>query len=515
MPGLSTADIAYVLSSYIITYRFVPLFMPLMEMLGLHGIDLNKTISDPPTYIPEALGLAVGVALVFSCVGKLISLRSTDFLVGVLAVTAATVLGMCDNLMNIRWRTKIAVSFAIFVLFSTWRTRDRIYVLGRFRVPLVLVWAYTLFFSVFCQNAVNIYAGVNGLEVGQSIIASAFLLAESLKQEFMPVRLPAGRCADGQKDHPVNDPSSDPTDGPAAFPAGEAPSEGRENTSPLVLQSTPQPRRFHFLLTDPISRLSLSSGRFISLVFLSASLALYHYNKYPSKVFVGDVYTFCAGAVYAVCASEMGLLPVAPLYYFMQLINFGLSLPQLLGVIPCPRHRLPTFDPDTGLLSGKPSNWNVINQYLRFVGPRSERRLVYELLGIQAVVSIVILVLPKTWLRCSPSPWDYAATRKAYSLWDRLSRAFAPPDRAPARSTLQQKPQDKFHAPNGKKIVVRGPKKAAPLKGEAHDAPATSSPPSAAGTSNRTPAPTPAKPTAKAVLPAAQRTVAEGSGPAE
>jgi UDP-N-acetylglucosamine--dolichyl-phosphate N-acetylglucosaminephosphotransferase len=45
---------------------------------------------------------------------------------------------------------------------------------------------------------------------------------------------------------------------------------------------------------------------FISLIilipFMFASLALLKWNKYPSKVFVGDTYCYWAGMVFAVCS---------------------------------------------------------------------------------------------------------------------------------------------------------------------------------------------------------------------
>jgi UDP-N-acetylglucosamine--dolichyl-phosphate N-acetylglucosaminephosphotransferase len=38
------------------------------------------------------------------------------------------------------------------------------------------------------------------------------------------------------------------------------------------------------------------------------------------------------------------------LFFAPQVFNFVLSCPQLFGLVPCPRHRVPRFDPATGLL---------------------------------------------------------------------------------------------------------------------------------------------------------------------
>lgn len=39
------------------------------------------------------------------------------------------------------------------------------------------------------------------------------------------------------------------------------------------------------------------------------------------------------------------------LFFIPQVVNFLYSVPQLFHFIPCPRHRLPKFDPATGLVN--------------------------------------------------------------------------------------------------------------------------------------------------------------------
>jgi UDP-N-acetylglucosamine--dolichyl-phosphate N-acetylglucosaminephosphotransferase len=47
-------------------------------------------------------------------------------------------------------------------------------------------------------------------------------------------------------------------------------------------------------------------------------------------------------------------------------LNFLYSVPQLAGVVPCPRHRLPVFDPATGTLRPKTRpDWNLVNAALQ------------------------------------------------------------------------------------------------------------------------------------------------------
>lgn len=60
------------------------------------------------------------------------------------------------------------------------------------------------------------------------------------------------------------------------------------------------------------------------------------------------------------------------LFFIPQVINFLYSVPQLFHFIPCPRHRLPKFDPETGLLnysktSFRENELNSIGKLLLFI----------------------------------------------------------------------------------------------------------------------------------------------------
>ena len=103
------------------------------------------------------------------------------------------------------------------------------------------------------------------------------------------------------------------------------------------------------------------------------------------------------------------------LFFLPQLLNFLLSLPQLFGLVPCPRHRLPKWlppwllrrriNPETGLL--QPSvissdetspyfnriNHTLINVFLYLFGPMSEKNLTRWLLGLQVVCSVFAMVI--------------------------------------------------------------------------------------------------------------------------
>ncbi|KAG5555790.1 hypothetical protein RHGRI_006436 [Rhododendron griersonianum] len=188
---------------------------------------------------------------------------------------------------------------------------------------LDLGWIYKLYMwllAIFCTNSINIHAGLNGLEVGQTVVISSAILVHNVIQIGV---------------------SSDP--------------------------EYKQAHAFSIYLVQPL---------------FATSLALLSYNWYPSSVFVGDTYTYFAGMTMAV-AGILGHFSETLLIFFLpQVLNFLLSLPQLSGYIPCPRHRLPRFDPQTGLLTGT-NDGTLVNLFLRQFGRMSEKSLCILLLVFQ------------------------------------------------------------------------------------------------------------------------------------
>jgi UDP-N-acetylglucosamine--dolichyl-phosphate N-acetylglucosaminephosphotransferase len=118
------------------------------------------------------------------------------------------------------------------------------------------------------------------------------------------------------------------------------------------------------------------------------------------------------------------------LFFIPQILNFIYSAPQLFHFIPCPRHRLPKFNPETGLLNysktslreqdlnilGKiifflfknlrlirwekskdgvieANNFTLINFFILFTGPIHERKLNELLLLFQIFCSIVAFTI--------------------------------------------------------------------------------------------------------------------------
>ena len=245
-------------------------------------------------------------------------------------------LGFIDDVLDLKWRYKLIIPlFAAIPLAVTYADSTNI------RVPLIfasilggiidlgkLYYLYLILLTVFTSNSINIYAGINGLEVGQSIVICLSCIFWNI---------------------------------------------------------------YGIVLNENVDGNTFSISLLIPFVF--ASLALFKYNKYPSRCFVGDTYCYFAGMVFAT-ASIIGKYPLMVLLFFVpQLLNFLFSLPQLLGFLPITRHRLPRFNEETGMLEGQVQHKNLINITLRLIGPRTEYDLVNILLIFQLVASFLMVLL--------------------------------------------------------------------------------------------------------------------------
>jgi UDP-N-acetylglucosamine--dolichyl-phosphate N-acetylglucosaminephosphotransferase len=121
----------------------------------------------------------------------------------------------------------------------------------------------------------------------------------------------------------------------------------------------------------------------IMIPFLFCSLALLKHNRFPSKVFVGDTFCYCAGMTFAVVGILGHFSKTMMLFFIPQLINFILSIPQLIGIVHCPRHRLPAFNHSTYKLECVHNHYTLINAWLRVFGHTNEAQLCNVLLLFQ------------------------------------------------------------------------------------------------------------------------------------
>lgn len=327
--------------AYWATTRLIPIVKEFTLKADLFGKDINKKGTEAgEKKIPESLGIVPGTIFILVNMIALaytrVYLPKESFIEHLSALTSITFcifLGFSDDVLDLRWRYKVilpTIASIPLLLAYTGPTTILVPVPLRFLFGSLIdlgfiYYIYMGMLAVFCTNAINIYAGINGLEVGQSLIIGCFIATHNAIEVYTT----------GSREH-----------------------------------------FFSFMIMIP---------------FIFCSLGLLKFNKYPSQVFVGDTYCYFAGMTFAVCGILAHFSKALLLFFIPQLINFTLSIPQLIGIIPCPRHRLPKYNTETGRVEGKPENWNLLNVYLRLVGPQTEKETTNQLLLFQIVCNLTAL----------------------------------------------------------------------------------------------------------------------------
>ncbi|XP_041988373.1 UDP-N-acetylglucosamine--dolichyl-phosphate N-acetylglucosaminephosphotransferase [Aricia agestis] len=371
--------------AYVGTIRLIPQLGDLFIKAGLYGVDLCKVSKEK---IPEALGVVSGcVFLVVSFLfipivfGYNLMDRETfphsefaELLAALLSICCMLLLGFADDVLDLRWRYKLLLptvaSLPLLVVYYVNFNSTT------FIVPLPLrqffgvsvnigplYYIYMGMLAVFCTNAINILAGINGLEVGQSVVIAISIVI------FNVIEL----RGDQFKAH--------------------------------------------------------CFSLYIMLPYIATTLALLQYNWYPSKVFVGDTFCYVSGMTFAVVGILSHFSKTVLLFFLPQIINFLYSVPQLFHIIPCPRHRLPKYSPETNLLQASKTviskkdlnflnsiilkilsvlhliekhedsqnivinNMTLINLFLIKLGPMSEVCLTSSLLIFQVFCSCIAFII--------------------------------------------------------------------------------------------------------------------------
>uniref|UniRef100_A0A5B7ARV2 UDP-N-acetylglucosamine--dolichyl-phosphate N-acetylglucosaminephosphotransferase n=1 Tax=Davidia involucrata TaxID=16924 RepID=A0A5B7ARV2_DAVIN len=325
-------------AGFFATLTMIPVASKYVLRRNLFGYDINKKGTPQGSIkVPESLGIVIGIVfLVLTILFQYSNFTSdSNWLVEYNAALASIcfmiLLGFVDDVLDVPWRVKLLLpSIAALPLLMAYAGHTTI-IIPKPLIPYVglevldIGWIYKLYMgllAVFCTNSINIHAGINGLEVGQTVVIASAILIHNVMQIGA---------------------STDP--------------------------EYKQAHAFSIYLVQPL---------------LATSLALLSYNWYPSSVFVGDTYTYFAGMTMAVVGILGHFSETLLIFFVPQVLNFLLSLPQLSGYIPCPRHRLPRFDPQTGLLTGT-NDGTLVNLFLRQFGRMSEKSLCILLLVFQAL----------------------------------------------------------------------------------------------------------------------------------
>lgn len=360
---------------YISTYKLIPKISNYTLRKGICGKDLGKRGTEiADKLVPEALGIVPGSIFLICLILNLVWFATSnptkllDCTSALLSICFMLFLGFTDDVLDWPWRYKLllpsiatlpllccyngSTSIIIPIQLRSFLMNDeehRITLLGKVLDYIVTIdenahgaivnlgTLYLLYMgclAVFTTNAINIYAGINGLEVGQSYIISCFILLHN---------------------------SIEILHGPA---------EKLQNHLFSIM---------------------------IIICFVGCTLGLLRHNWYPARVFVGDTYCYFAGMTFAVVGILGHFSKTLLLLFIPQIINFGYSIPQLFHIIPCPRHRLPNYDSKTNTMFPSTftiekeggnrihNNCTLINLCLQIFGPMREETLCLVLLGLQVV----------------------------------------------------------------------------------------------------------------------------------
>ncbi|KAG0235045.1 tunicamycin resistance protein [Actinomortierella wolfii] len=324
-----SVNLGFAVLAGITTWSAIPAVSQLFIKAGLKGMDLSKKSKH---VIPESMGMVAGLIYLVTMflfipfpfmkwftssqdgearAYQLLTFpnhKLAELLSALLSIQSMVFLGFADDVLDIRWRFKMPlpavaaipllmvyyVNFGVTYIVVPIPLRS---LLGQLIDLGKLYYVYMAMVAIFCTHSINIMAGINGVEIGQSLVIAISIVLNDL--QFI---------------------RSDNTLAPAL-------------------------------------EIHLFSLYFI-LPFIGVSVALLCHNWFPAKVFVGDTYCYFAGMTFAVVGILAHYSKTLLLFFLPQIFNFLLSAPQLFRLVPCPRHRVPRFNRGTLLM--EPS-WVVID----------------------------------------------------------------------------------------------------------------------------------------------------------
>jgi len=175
---------------FVVTLYVIPRCTEMLLKANISGADMGKKNKN---IIPEAGGVITGcvfLMVTFVMIPLCFSpyernsfpyVQFVQLLAALLSITCMLLLGFADDVLNLRWIHKLLLptmaSLPLLVVYYVSSHRTDIVVplvlrsfLGTNIDLSVFYYVYMGMLAIFCTNAINILAGINGLEVGQSVI---------------------------------------------------------------------------------------------------------------------------------------------------------------------------------------------------------------------------------------------------------------------------------------------------------------------------------------------------------
>ncbi|KAG5648306.1 hypothetical protein DXG03_004878 [Asterophora parasitica] len=432
LPALYTS-VGFSILAFLATIYLVPALGPSFVKAGLTGGDLLKPPESQGLVCASIYIMLLMLFIPFAFSNFILNFGGTSshpegisvpqfphyqlsvYLSSLLSLLIATMLGFLDDVFDIRWRHKLPIpviaSIPLLMVYYAERGNTHVvvplplrFLLGTLLNLGPLYYLYMSLLSTFATNSINILAGINGSEVSQALIIALSVIINDLLYLPWPVdfRVPLHLLG-----------------GKAELEFGGVWSAGMAHGSRELVE------RHLFSLYFMMPLVAVCTG------------FLYH-NWYPARAFPGDTLCYVTGMAFAVVGIQAHFSKTLLLFFLPQIFNFILSCPQLFGLVPCPRHRVPRYDADTNMLypsecelfvpgdttktskrklgalalktlarlglteltvhptTGevqKATNLTILNVFLVRLGPMSEKRLVQVLMCTQVAGSVVAFVV--------------------------------------------------------------------------------------------------------------------------
>ncbi|KAF9481207.1 N-acetylglucosaminephosphotransferase [Pholiota conissans] len=359
MPSIPAlySSIGFSIFAFLATIYLVPALGPTFVKARLSGKDLlkyyDKSIPEQDLLVPESLGLVAASVYVLSLilfipfafsmpileqshvkkaaegitVVEFPHYQLAVYLSSLLSLLVATMLGFLDDVFDIRWRHKLPIpiiaSVPLLMVYYAERGNTNVvvplplrFIFGKLINLGPLYYVYMSLLSTFSTNSINILAGINGSEVSQALIIALSVILNDLLYLPWPIgfRIPLHLL--GNK---------------TELEFGGVWNAGMAYGSRELVE------RHLFSL-------------YFMLPLVAVCVGFMYHNWYPARVFPGDTLCYVTGMAFSVVGIQAHFSKTLLLFFMPQIFNFLLSCPQLFGLVPCPRHRVPRFDKDTNLL---------------------------------------------------------------------------------------------------------------------------------------------------------------------
>ncbi len=242
--------------SFAISYLILPKLIKQLMKQGFFGNDVHKA-NKPRVAEPGGIAIVFSFFIsIFVYIGLETYLNgsvSTELFAGTLAVLIAAIIGLTDDILNMKWRTRFFIAFLPALPLMVLKAG-----VSQMDIPLMGFVDFGVFYSLvmiplmvnFAINEFNMVAGYNGMETGMAIISMITIIV-------------------------------------AAFLSG--------NASVAVMVAC----------------------------MLGGAAALFIFNKYPAKVFIGDTGTFTLGAILIAALIIGNMEKLALGIFFIYFIDFA------------------------------------------------------------------------------------------------------------------------------------------------------------------------------------------------